>query len=94
MSTDPTDYSDPQDRVDYQVVQSREHIGVTSSRKRNTYFIIVLAVLAFMVVSLLFRPSKVEALERRIYTLEQRVSTLETIFERLEIRGSITPYST
>lgn len=79
MSKEPLDYSDPQDKVDYKIVQSSGHTGRLSLKLINPYTIALVAIVLLLFLLLFSQASKISSLEGRISDLEERVTVLDGI---------------
>lgn len=82
MPEEPPNYSDPEDKVDYQVIKSSYGRANRASTRNNLYFFVTIIIIILLCVMVFFQALKIGGLERRITNLETRVTNLESQLQR------------
>ena len=78
MSRKPSDYGDPQDKVDYQVIKSYGRTSKSSERFLHAYFVVLCVLIIILLLMLVSQASTIKNLESKITDLETEVRNLET----------------
>jgi len=82
MPEEPPSYSDPEDKVDYQVIKSSYGRANRASTRSNLYTFAAFLVIILLCVMVFFQSLKIGGLERRITNLETKVTNLESQLQR------------
>jgi cell division protein FtsL len=82
MSQEPPNYSDPEDKVDYQVIKSSYGRANKTSARNNLYFLVALTMLTLLCAMVFFQSLKIGDLEKRVTDLETKVTNLESQLQR------------
>lgn len=88
MSKEPLDYSDSQDKVDYQVVKSYGRASKSRLYFLNSYTFALFVIFIILLLIILFQTSKIRNLETKVKDLEGKVTYLEGKVTYLE--GKVT----
>jgi hypothetical protein len=90
MPEERPDYSDPQDKVDYQVVKSYGLASKSPARFLNSYTVAVFVIIVILLLMIFSQASTIKNLETRVRNLEVKVTELDKrnndILERLKSR--------
>jgi cell division protein FtsL len=84
MSEKPPNYSDPEDKVDYQVIKSSYGRANKTSARNNLYFLVALAIIVLLCAMVFFQSLKIGDLKERVTNLETKVTNLESQVTNLE----------
>jgi cell division protein FtsL len=84
MSEKPPNYSDPEDKVDYQVIKSSYGRANKTSARNNLYFLVALTIIVLLCAMVFFQSLKIGDLKERVTNLETKVTNLESQVTNLE----------
>jgi cell division protein FtsL len=82
MPEEPSNYSDPEDKVDYQVIKSTYGHANRTTARNSLYFLVALTIIVLLSVMVFFQALKIGGLEKRVTDLETKVTNLESQLRR------------